>query len=137
MKPLFLILLLSLTFNSFAQTKKYYDRHDVYTGVYLSNNLGNLAFVQYENDGELALIRFEYLTDFRSDNRFYMKLSVQLYEYKNFRFLTSLPPFYYSFAKHKYNTPINFEIQYKRKLLLNVDFYRDVPNISLRFRHKF
>lgn len=137
MKTLFLILLLSLTFNSFAQTKKYYDRHDVYTGLYLSNKLGNLAFVQYENDGELALVRFEYLTNFVTDNRLYVKMSFQVYKYKDFRFLTGLPPFYYSFAEHKYNTPINLEIQFKRKLLLNVDFYRDVPNISLRLRHKF
>lgn len=137
MKTLFLILLLSLTFNSFAQTKKYYDRHDVYTGLYLSNKLGNLAFVQYENDGELALVRFEYLTNFHQDNRLYVKMSFQVYKYKDFRLLTGLPPFYYSFTEHKYNTPINLEIQFKRKLLLNVDFYRDVPNISLRLRHKF
>jgi len=137
MKTLFLILFLGLTFNSYAQTKKYYDEHDVYSGIYLSNKLGNMAFVQYENDGEMALIRFEYLTDFRLDNRFYMKLSVQVYKYKDFRFLTGLPPFYYSFREHKYNTPINLEIQFKRKLLLNADFYRDIPNISLRLRFKF
>jgi hypothetical protein len=137
MKPIFLILFLALTFNSFAQTKKYYDRHDVYLGMYISDKLGTRGFIQYENDGELALVRIDYLTDFNHDHRINVKLSIQVFKWNDIRFLTGLPPFHYSDINKGYNTPVNFEIQFKRKVLFNIDLYRDNFNLSVQLRQKF
>ncbi len=136
MKTVFLILLSSLTISSFAQSKKYYDRHDVYLGIYISDKLGTRGSVQYENDGELALVRVDYLTDFNLDHRINIKMSIQVIKWQGIRVLTGVPPFYYSVKDKGFNTPINLEIQFKRKVLINVDMYRDNFNLSIQFRHQ-
>ena len=135
MKFLFLILSMGLTFTCFSQ--KYYDHHDVYMGIYISDKLGTRGFVQYENDGELALVRLDYLTDFNLDHRINVKMSVQVFKWRDIRLLTGLPPFHYSATDKGYNTPLNFEIQFKRKVLFNVDLYRDNFNLSVQLRQKF
>jgi hypothetical protein len=130
MKLLFPLLFLPLTL--FSQ-----ELNDVYTGISLSHNDGNFAFVQWEQDIDLAFLRLEYLTNFNGDDRLYAKMSFRVFKYKNFRFYTGLPPFHYVHKEKGYNTPINFEVMFKRKLCLNIDVFLDNVNISVQFRHKF
>lgn len=114
-----------------------YSQKSVYTGIYLSTEEGNLAFVQFEEDIDIAIMRCEYLTNFNGDNRLYLKMQFQVYKVKDFRFFAALPPFHGSFKEKGYNTPFNVEVMWRNKLLLNTDIYKDGVNLSVQFRHKF
>jgi len=108
-----------------------------YTGIYLSDKEGNFGFVQWESDIDLAILRAEYLTNFNGDDRVYLKMAVQVWKRKQFRFFVALPPFHYLHKVRKYNTPINFEVMIKKKVLLNLDLYKNNFNVSIQLRQKF
>jgi hypothetical protein len=131
---LYALFLLPITASS---QSKNIDINSVYTGIYVSTGEGNFGFVQFENDIGLAILRCEYLTDFRTDNRFYMKMEFQVYHTDEFRFFVALPPFHWVQEEKGYNTPINFEVMFKNKLVLNLDVFKDNVNVSAQFRYKF
>lgn len=133
MKNLFLILLLGLTSNSNAQK---IDTTNVYLGLYLSTQEGTFANLQWENDLGISFLRVEYLTNF-DDHRLFAKMAFRVYKIKEWQFYLSLPPFHYSHKNKGYNTPLNIEIQYKRKWVINVDGFKDGVNLSLQLRQTF
>jgi len=136
MKYLMYVLFLLLPTTLQSQSRDT-DIKSIYTGIYVSTGDGNFGFVQFENDIGLAILRCEYLTDFRRDNRLYMKMEFQVYHTDNFRYFVALPPFHWVQKERAYNTPINFEVMFKNKLVLNLDLYRDNVNVSAQFRYKF
>lgn len=133
MKFLICVLLLLPT----SLISQHTDVQSVYTGIYVSTAEGSFGFIQFEDDGGLAIFRCEYLTDFKNDHRLYVKMEYQVYHTKNFRFFVAMPPFHWVPKEKGYNTPFNVEVIFKNKLVLNLDIYRDNINISAQLRYKF
>jgi len=128
----------SLFFSVFILTSTFISaQKSAYTGLLFSTGEGNQAFLQLEEDIDIAVVRLEYLTDFDVDNRLYLKMQFRVCKTGNFRFFVAMPPFQYSFKEKGYNTPFNFEAAWKNKLLINTDIYKDGVNFSVRLRHKF
>lgn len=130
------LLVLFFALSSIQTEAQKIDVKAVYTGIYVSTGEGNLGFVHFEEDLGIAILRCEYLTNFNNDNRLYFKMQYQVYHTDNFRYFVALPPFH-GYFKEGYKTPINFEVMFKNKLILNLDVYRDNVNVSAQFRYKF
>ncbi len=133
MKTLLLIPFLSLSLSLNAQK---IDTSNFYLGIYLSTQEGTFTNLQWENDLVISFLRVEYLTNF-DDHRLYAKMAFRVYKVKKWQFYVSLPPFHYSHKERGYNTPLNIEVQYKKKWVLNVDGYKDAINVSLQLRQTF
>ena len=108
----------------------------IYTGIQLSNNDGNHAFIQAESDIGLAFGRLEYLTDFNKDDRVYLKVAFRVVNLDKVKFYIALPPLHYSIQNKGYNTPINFELRIQR-LIANFDIYKNNFTISIQIRHQW
>lgn len=137
MKILFPVLFLLIPYFGLTQRIDSIEVRTTYLGMYVSSGAASFGFLQWESDIGKAILRVEFLTNF-DDNRIHLKMAYKCFEYKKLRIYAGLPPFYYSSKEKGYHTPLNLEVQYNRKWLLNFDIkYHARPNISLQARIKF
>lgn len=128
MKISWLVGLLFISVSLFSQ-----ERNRILFGTSVSGNNGSYVILQAESDIDIAFLRVEGRSDLNGDNQVYVKMAFRVYHTDNFEFFAAMPPMYYKLGKG-YVTPFNFEVQYKERMCINLDIYRDKPVLSIQLR---
>lgn len=122
-------LLLLLPFVGISQTTL--DR--LFIGTTASDKDKWTVNLHGEIDGEIAFLRATANTNLYNYGRLDLKIAFRVWKADDLEFYLSMPPMYYTVGKG-YITPINVEVQWKKYLMFNIDWYKDGPVFSIQTR---
>lgn len=124
-------LLLLLPFVGFSQSKTTLDR--LFIGTSISDKDKWMVNIHGEIDGEIAFLRATANTNLYNYGRLDLKIAFRVCKENDLEFFVALPPMYYTVGKG-YITPINVEVQWKKYLMFNIDWYKNGPVFSIQAR---
>lgn len=113
-----------------------FDYDCAYLGLSFSPNDGQYVIVQGERHLDRYMAQVTFMSNLGNIQRLNVKMGYAIIHRSNLKWYLSLPPMYYYFGKG-YKTPLNTEIRFNEKIVINLDIYKDVPVFSIQFKTRF